>query len=350
MSNPRPAPPSPDAMTSARMVWVWLAGPTVLLLFTVAVFGVVLLVATYPEAPSGSRAWESALAVVSDVGQAASKDFLGVAAVVAAFIIASATATGFGRDEGALGPITRQAMFATALIGALLLIGLAALGVPVALQDPSRVLSVLVNMLLAWMALLIASAVGRTVDRATEADRLDLARSRAEAFGIPLPSDDSLPARRRLPVVSIAAQFLIPVLVWLGVLVTTLGVARIFDVDWWPSALQVGVLSYFLNLGLSLVWIATADLSSRSGAAAVSRAVSLAMVGLGTAGLVYGYHGTALSAVGWALGVFTILHAVALFFRTDPRMPCLGAIEVAVTQRSLLRRAERLRGSETSDA
>jgi len=346
VSASQPSSESPRPPTSARLAWVWLAGPTVLLLFTVAVLGIVLVVATYPDAPRELRAWESALTAVSHIGEGALKDFLGIAAVVAAFIIASATATGFGRDDGALGPITRQAMFATALIGALLLVGLAALGVPVALKDPSRTLSVLVNMLLAWMALLTANSVARTVDRATEDQRLVQARARAEAFGIALPED---PSGRvvAFPIGRVAAQFLIPLVVWLGVLAITLWVARIFDATWWPLAFNIGALAYFLNLALSLVWCSTADLSSRSGAAAVGRAASLAIVGLGTAGLVYAFHGTVLSVIGWTLGAFTVAHAVVLFFRTHPRMPGLDAIEASVTQRSLLRRTERLRRSGT---
>lgn len=328
------APVAHRELRSARraLAWVWLSGPASLALMTVGVFGAAYLIATVPGAgPLTAESWHHALEAVAAAGEVGLHDFFGIAAVVATFLVAAAAATAFGAEEQSMAVVTRQALFGCIVVGALLLGFLAVLTVPVAVVTPSETPRVVVVLALTWMALLLTRAVERVADGRERKRRAQIAHERARVYGV-----SAITSAPRSPWVATVAQFVLPFMIWMGVAAAIFVVGRLLDQPWWQSLVGIACAIYYPNLVLSVVWRATADLSQRP-------ELRIAVQGLGITLAIGSALALALSLasveflrpIGWSCALFTVLHAVALFLRTRPRLALLAHIETRVTQRSL---------------
>jgi hypothetical protein len=260
--------------------------------------------------------------------------FLPACGVVAAALVPLAVATRFGQDSHRLNDSIRTPLFVSVLVGALLVAGLTAALVAVAIIEPSRWSRVIMLLPLAWVLLLVSRVVFGATSLRERAEgamkRLGEASTRAARYGI---YEDQVVARHDR-VRAELTYWLAPWLTWVigaWAALTALGEPR-------SSVYLVVALVPYAPVLAQFAWRSSADVTRADPAIAVLR-ITMTVVSLFVSASFALVLATRASPwLGAAYGAFAlVLIAVSCLRRGARRIPVMRVIQTGDTVAALRR-------------
>lgn len=307
-------------------------------LMVIGVFALLPFALAFMVVSGDLRGYGDAIHGIALIGQQVQSNYYPAVAVLVTVLLTLAAATGLGRHARRLPARTYQVVLMAVSVGAMLIAMMAAWVLPVAVVFPSQWASVVIIVIVAWIALLstqVVLGVTSPTQRAEQARKAWRERkSRAAGYGI-----------RRTDAVDIGtlrwarfALWLLPLLLWLLIVVAVV-VSGGLGGKAWLQVVYAGSLCGFGLLIATVGWWGTADRSGPPRALAVLRsvvvfvAVAISLIFAGT------LIGTGqYAALGVALGIVALLHAAVLLISTRRQgLPGLRSLERGITVKALNR-------------